>query len=335
MGEVVMKMFDKANFVCSGLEGKQKKQGTVLLICLAVLYVLSAFTFMNFLYCLSDCIGSIVCSSADIALRDALRSVPIFLSFFVTLGGLMVCQSLYRNEGNGRCMKLVKKHAWITIVIGAIIILYTIIMRIAGRYISLVEGAPSPIYPLDAMLYALLFILLGVAVIVYTKKYAADHPFEGVTRLLAIKKVRVFHDIFMTLWLLISLYGFCGFFYSLFIVDFKHGYLPYTLATMFASLVAFCSFAVWELYYNNLKPEKKKEQLFKVALISLCVSVLSAVLYFVALKFNLDGPSNVGFGILPIAFSASVNIATFIVVFTPLIASIAGLVKGLIIKKRG
>ena len=104
---------------------------------------------------------------------------------------------------------------------------------------------------------------------------------------------------------------------------------------MFASLVAFCSFAVWELYYNNLKPEKKKEQLFKVALISLCVSVLSAVLYFVALKFNLDGPSNVGFGILPIAFSASVNIATFIVVFTPLIASIAGLMKGLIIKKRG
>ena len=134
---------------------------------------------------------------------------------------------------------------------------------------------------------------------------------------------------------MIGLYGFCGFFYSMFIVDFKHGYLPYTLATMFASLVAFCSFAVWELYYNNLKPEKKKEQLFKVALISLCVSVLSAVLYFVALKFNLDGPSNVGFGILPIAFSASVNIATFIVVFTPLIASIAGLMKGLIIKKRG
>ena len=57
MGEVVMKMFDKANFVCSGLECRQKKQNLVLFICLAVLYVISAFTFMNFLYCLSDCIG--------------------------------------------------------------------------------------------------------------------------------------------------------------------------------------------------------------------------------------------------------------------------------------
>ncbi|MBO7376696.1 MAG: hypothetical protein J6V01_06280, partial [Clostridia bacterium] len=91
-------MFKKDNFVFSGIEDKRKKQGLIVFICLVIFYVLSAFTFMNFLYCLSDCIGSIVCSSVDVALRDALRSIPIFLSLFLSLGGLMVCQSFYRNE---------------------------------------------------------------------------------------------------------------------------------------------------------------------------------------------------------------------------------------------
>ena len=61
--------------------------------------------------------------------------------------------------------------------------------------------------------------------------------------------------------------------------------------------------------------------------------MVAAIIYFIALKFNLDGPSNVGFGILPIAFSASVNIATLLVVATPLIVSVVALIKGLIRKK--
>ncbi len=330
-----MKMFDKDNFVCSGLDGKRKKQNILLICCLTVLYVISAFTFMNFLYCMAECIGSVVSGSPDVAIRDAIRSMPVILTFFVTLGGLMICQSLYRNERDGRAMKLVRKHAWITVVIGAVIVLYIVAMRIAGRYISLVEGAPSPIYPLDALLYALLFVLLGAGTLVYAKKYAVGHPFEGPERPLTVKKTRIFHNIFTSIWLLISLYGFCGFFYSLFIVDFRHGYLPYTLAAMFASLVAFCTFAVWELYYNSLRPEKRREQLLKIAVISLIVSIMSAAFYFAALKFNLDGPANVGFGILPVAFAASVNIATLIVILAPLVVSICALVKGLAMRKRG
>ena len=332
MGEVVMKMFKKDNFVFSGIEDKRKKQGLIVFICLVIFYVLSAFTFMNFLYCLSDCIGSIVCSSVDVALRDALRSIPIFLSLFLSLGGLMVCQSFYRNENKEKLIRSVRKHAVITVVIGVLLILYTVVMRIMGRYISLVEGAPSPFYPLDAMLYALAFIVLGICVLVYIGKKYDGHPYVGPVRPLTVKRGRFIHNLFFTLWMLISLYGFCGFFYSIFIVDFAHGYLPYTLSVMLVSLAAFCSFAVWELYYNNLKPEVRRKKLWKIALVSTCVSLVVAVLYFVALKFNLDGPSNVGFGILPIAFSASVNIATLIVVATPLIASVAALVKGLVIR---
>lgn len=333
MGEMVMKMFDRDNYV-SPCEGS-KKAGILCLVCLVLLYVMSAFTFMNALYCFSDCVGSTVSGSADIALRDAMRSVPVFLSFGVTLGGLMVCQAFFRNESPEVLAKKAKKHAVITVAVGAFIILYTVAMRIAGRYLSLTEGAPSPFYPLDAVLYALLFIAGGVCVLLYFKKYAGSKPYNGPSRPLVRGKAGFFRNLFVTLWFLFGLYGFCGFFYSIFIVDFSHGYLPYTLASMFASLVTFLSFAVWELCYNALKPEKRGAAMPKISLVCLGVSVMSAVFYFVALKFNLDGPSNVGFGLLPVAFSASVNFATMISVFTPLIASVAGLLRSLSLKKRG
>ena len=318
------KIFDRDDFVLSGLDGKQKKHSLIAMLTVIVFFILSSFTFMNFLYCLSDCIGSIVCASPDIAARDALRSVPIFLTFFLMLCGLLTAHTFYRNESEIILAKKVKKHAIIGIVIGIILIVYVIVMRIAGRYLSLVEGAPSPIYPLDAVICALVFIALGVIVIKYVKK----NSFAGVCRGPIQKKGRGIRSFFRAFWLLISLYGFCGFFYSIFILDFTDGYVAYSLAIMFVSLVALLTIALWELLYNNLTIEKRKKITLPLSLISLAVSVLAAALYFIALKGNLDGPSNVGFGILPIAFSASVNFATLLVVATPVIVSLTALVKG-------
>lgn len=325
------KMFDKNSFVLTGLDKNQKCDNLLAACAVAVFFILSAFTFMNFLYCLSDCIGSIVCGSPDVSLRDALRSMPIFLSFFMTLGGLMTAHTFYRNESETILRKKAKKHSMISIVIGVIIIVYVTAMRIAGKYISLVEGAPSVLYPLDAVLYALLFIAAGVCIWVYFSK---KPNFEGPPRAPIQKKGRFIRSFFRTFWLLFGLYGFCGFFYSIFIVDFTNGYVFYSVAMMLVSLVAFLTVAVWELYYNNLKEDVRKEATLPLALISLAVSAFSAVIYFIALKGNLDGPSNVGFGLLPIAFSASVNFATLLVVATPLIVSVTALIKGIIRKAK-
>ena len=48
----------------------------------------------------------------------------------------------------------------------------------------------------------------------------------------------------------------------------------------------------------------------------------------------MDAPSNAGFGMLPVAFAASVNIATMIVVFTPVIVAVTAFIKGLILRKK-
>ena len=319
--------------VLCGLDGKQKKQNLIVTLSVVLFFVLSAFTWMNFLYCLSDCIGSIVCSSVDISLRDALRSMPVFLSFFLSLSGLMVAHTFYRNESPEILQKKAKKHAAIGIVIGVILIVYVIVGLVTGRYLSIVEGAPSALYPLDAVLYALCYIVSGVLVWVYFKKKGAK-SYVGPCRAPVQKKGRFIRSFFRAFWLLFALYGFCGFFYSLFIVDFTDGYIFYSIAIMLVSLVAFLTIAVWELVYNNKTEEKRKKMTLPLALVSLCVSLVSAVIYFIALKGNLDGPANVGFGILPIAFSASVNFATLLVVATPLIVSLVALVKGVFRKIR-
>lgn len=327
---VMKNIFDRNNFVLAGSDGRQKRQSLLVTVCLVVLFVITAFTFMNFLYCLSDCIGSIVCASADVALRDALRSCPIFLTFFLTLSGFMAAHTFYRNESREILTAKAKKHAIIGIVLGAIIIIYVVVMRFMGRYLSLVEGAPSPLYPLDSVLYAVLFILLGVGILAFLRSNSKEQKFFGPSRAPLQKRGRGVRSFFRTFWLLIGLYGFCGFTYSIFIVDFAHGYVLYSVAMMLVSLVAFLSVAVWELFYNNLTPEKRRAYTLPLALVLLAVSAASAVFYFLALKGNLDGPANVGFGILPIAFSASVNFATLLVVATPIIVSVTALVKGLV-----
>ena len=327
MGEMVMKtLLDRNAFVLAGLEGKQKRQALAVMLALSAFFVLSALTFMNFLYCFSDCVGSVVCGSADIALRDALRSLPIILSFFLSLSGLLTANAFYRNESFEILRRKARKHALIAAVTGAAVPVYVIVMRLAGRYLSLTEGGPSRLYPLDAMLYALLFLAFGITVLTYLKK---AERFAGPSRAPVRKKGRVIGCFFRAVWLLIGLYGFCGFFFSIFILDFSVGYVPYSLSVMLVSLLAFLSLAVWKLFYENLTEAKRKEAALPLALLPLALSLAAAAAYFLALKHNLEGPANVGLGILPVACSAGVNIATLLVVATPPIVSVSALVRWL------
>ena len=80
--------------------------------------------------------------------------------------------------------------------------------------------------------------------------------------------------------------------------------------------------------------EARAKFLRRIGITGLIVSVVVADYYFTALGFNLDGPANVGFGVLPVAFAASVNIATMVVVATPIIVSVVALVKGIRIRRQ-
>ena len=326
------KFFDKENFVPSTFEGNQKRQSLFVSLCMIFMFLVSAFTFFNMLYGFADFVGSIVSGSIDVAIRDLLRSLPLYLTFFMSLWTLLLLHATFRN--NDRRLKSTFKNAICLIAFGGVNILYVLIMRIAGKYLSLVEGSPSPFFPLDSMLFSLIFIAIGVFAILYVKKLQEKLPYEAPQRGETVKKARGLYCTFVTFWVLIALFGCGAGLFSIFIYDFAHEYAFYGVATVLIYLLSPVLLGFWEFYYNELKEEKKKEFLLPLAIAGVIVSVVLTALYMIALSTNMDAPSNAGFGMFPVAFAASVNIATLIVVFTPLIVSVTALIKGLILRKK-
>lgn len=328
------KFFSKENFLLSDFDKKQKIQSLIVSLVVIVLFLLSAFTFFNAFYGFVDCIGSIVSGSADVAIKDITRSLPLILTVFMSIWGLLLAHALFRNASDERRMKSLKKNAFALIGFAVINVIAIIVMLAIGKIHSLVEGAPSPLFPLDTILYSLIYVAIAVFALIYPKKLQEKIPYVIPNRGQIVTKARGLYCTFVSFWMLIAIFSCAAFIEGLFIVDFIHGYFFYSFAILLVFLVNTLFMAVWEFYYNELKDEKKKEFLLPLAIAGLVVAVLTAIIYIVALTMNLDGPSNVGFGILPVAFAASVNIATLLVVFTPVIVSVVALIKGLLIRKK-
>ena len=326
--------FAKDAFQRAAYDKPQKRQSLVVTCLLVLFFLVSSFTFFNMLYAFADIIGSIVSGSPDVAIADLLRSLPLFLTFFMSLWALLLVHATFRRVSDERWHKSLFKDAVCLIAFGGVTVLYVIIMLIAGKYLSLVEGSPSPFYPLDSVLYSLLFVALGILVIVYLKKWEAKHPYLVPSRGLNVTKKRGLYCTFVTFWMLFALFGFSGGIFSIFIYDFVHGFAFYGIATILVYLLSPIQLCVWEFYYNELTEEKKKEFLLPLGIVSLCVSALFAILYFVSLGGGMDAPSNAGFGMFPVAFAASVNIATLLTVATPIIVSVVALIKGILVRKK-
>ncbi len=330
-------LFSKENFLFPSLEGNKKRQSLFVSGLLIVLFIFAAFTFFNALYCFADAVGSIVSGSPDVMIKDLLRSLPIILSCFMSIWAILLVHASFRNASDERRIKSYKKNSIALIAFSGINILYVFIGLIAGKFHSLVEGSPSPLYPLDAVLFSLLYLVIGIFTLIYVLKLQEKFPYEVPSRgpIVEGKKAKRFFYCFgVSIWMLVALYGFSAFFIGLFIIDFKHGYQFYSIMLLIAYLLSPCYLAIWEFFYNEIKEEKRKQLLLPLAAGAICLSLLVTVLYFVALGLNLDGPSNIGFGVLPVAFAASVNIATMVVVITPVIVSIVACIKALIFNRK-
>ena len=330
MGEVLMKkFFSKDSFVISSFDKAQRRQSLLVSISIIVLFIFSAFTFFNALYAFADFVGSMVSGSPDAAIRDITRSLPLILSCFMSIWGLLLFHALFRNVNDEKRIKSIKKNAIALLAFAAVNFIAIIVMLIMGKFHSLVEGAPSPLYPLDSIIYSLIYVAIGVFALVYLNKLQEKMPYFVPSRGPVVTKARGLYCTFMSFWMLIALFSTASFILGLFIVDFVHGYLLYCISLLLIFFVNMLFMGVWEFYYNQLKEENKKKFLLPLAIAGLVLALIAIILYFTGLTTGLDGPSNAGFGVLPVAFAASVNIATLIVAFTPIIVSVVALIKGL------
>ena len=334
MGKMVMKkFFSRDNFLFSSFNDKQRKQSLFVALLMIVIFLFSSFTFFNALYGFADVVGSIVSGSADVAIKDALRSIPLFLSAFMSIWTLLLLHANFRNVEERR-LRSTFKDGICLIAFSGISIIYTLVGRITGTYLSLVEGSPSAIYPLDSIIFSAIFLVVGIFAILYSKKFKDVFPYEVPTRAPIVKRARFIYCFGVSIWMLVALFGLSAGVYSMFIYDFAHEYSFYGVAVILIYLLSPIMLCVWQFYYNELKEEKRREFLLPLSILGLGCSLVLIILYMVALSTNMDAPSNAGFGMFPVAFAASVNIATLVVVFTPLIVSIVAFIKGMIARKQ-
>ena len=326
--------FDRENFLFSTFDKEQRRQSLVVAILICISFAVTSFVFFNALYAFANIIGAIVSGSVDVALYDLTHSLPMFFSLFMSIWTLLLLQASFRNGEEHKRDRSLFKNAIVIISFGVVNLIYVIVMLAIGRYVSIVEGSYSPMYPLNTVLNSLFFIALGACVIVYLKFLKEKKPYVVPHRAPVESKLRGLYCTFVAFWMLFAFFGFSGFWLSLFIYDFMHEYAFYGIALLLVYLLPAVQIAFWEFYYNELKEEKRKDILLPLAIISLCVSIVVAALYFIALSTNLDAPSNAGFGMLPVAFAASVNIATLLVVATPIIVSVTALIKGLLLRRK-
>ena len=328
------KYFDKTNFIPSTFDKSQKRQSLVVSCLIILFFFIASFAFMQMLYAFVDVIGSIVSGSTDVAIKDLVRSLPLILIFFMSVWSLLLVHASFRNVSEEKFRKSLFKDGITIICFGVFNILYIIAGLISKIYVSMAEGSPFAIYPLDTFLLSFLFIAIGVMVILYLKKFKESRPYLLPNRGNIVTKARGLYCTFVTFWMLFALFGLAGGLYSMFIYDFRHGYAFFGIAVILCYLLSPIMMGVWEFYYNELLEEKKKEFLLPLALVGLCASILCVALYMISLGTSLDAPSNAGFGMFPVAFAASVNIATLLAVFTPLIVSIVAVIKGILIRKK-
>ena len=331
------KFFSRENFILSDFDKKQRTQSLVTSLLLIVFFIFSSFTFFNMLYSFADILGSIVSGSPDVAISDLLRALPLFLSFFMSFWTVLLLQSAFKDYDDEKRLKHIFKKAIVVLCFAGVNILYVIVMRIMGKYSSLVEGSPSCLYPLDSVLYSLLYVCIGVASILYVKRFKEKLPYTVPVRAVSASKhkpARFFYCFGVSFWTIIALFGFTGAWLTLCVYDFKNEYAFYGIATFLVYILSPILLGFWQFYFNELKEEKKKEFYLPVALCSLGVSILFAVLYFVSLKTNMDAPGNAGFGMFPITFTATANYGTLIVVATPVIVSIVATIRAVISKAK-
>lgn len=328
------KYFSRENFIFSTFDKKQKIQSLIVSFLLILFFVFSSFTFFNALYAFTNEAGSIVSGSLDVAIKDFLRSIPLFLTCFMSIWALLLIHALFRNASREKRICSLKKNSICLLVFVTANLIYIIFGLIIGKYVSIIEGSPSPIYPLDSILYSLIYLALGIFVLIYLAKLQNKWPYVVFSRGPIVKKARFIYCLGITIWMLVALFGFSAGIFSLFIYDFKHEYVFYGIITIFAYLLSPIFLWVWQFYYNELKQNNKKIFLLPLSIIGLVLSITASILYFVSLGIAKDAPSNAGFGMFPITFAANIDIATIVVVLTPLIVSIIAFIKALIYKRQ-
>lgn len=304
----------------------EKKLYTYLTI---IFWIPGAWMLWEFVYELSHMIGAIVCRDAAYAVYELLRMLPMtlcmicFLFSSTFLHNAFTARDLHTRTRNFKIMSI------FDIVLAFVNIIYTLCGLISGRYVSLVEGFPTILYPLDTILISLLFILFGIWAYKYSEYMNAkgsDIPYVECKFNPILRGIGL---VFCFLSFLVTTCASAASVYGLFILDWRHGYIIFNILLWLNYFTAFFMYICYRFFYCTKNNEDKPACLKKFSLSFLIANIILMALYLITVQNCPEAPAQNAFGLFPIDFTASANVFHLIYGANNILVPLWGLVYGL------
>ena len=333
MEDVLMKksfLLNKDNALYNTLDQEGRKEYRFYQIFSILFFAATSYMLWHFLYFLCEMIGSIVESSPQESLRVLLRTFPWTLLTFAMVGMGIRVYNAYRAKDQKTRVHKWKRQGVTCFIVAVIDIAYVVANLIGGRYVKLVEGGPSLLFPLDTIIFSVIAILLGVLCLRYAKKLSENGthlPFSPRKGNIIVRGLAQFG---ICVDYMIMLCMFAGFLLCFSVVDWSHEYQFFNVMLTLNYFAGALQFFVYRFVYSDLTDEAKPHGAKVLALCHLILNVVLFALYMLSVQLQPEAPNQNAYGVLPIEFSASFN-AFFVVlllanILTPLIAFVKGLI---------
>lgn len=309
--------------ITAKLNPSEKRTVVILRIGFVCAFIIAAFLFWDSFYNLCNIIGAIVSGSPDVAIRQLLRMLPLFLTTAcMTLIGLSLLGCI-RRTGDDRRSKF-RRALWGLIVLGFITALYVAIGCITGTYRSIVEHSPAYLYPLDCLIFGAAVAILSVIGLVKEKSLPRRLP-----DLPSVRKTHFQPAVVISY--LVALAGFAACFHSIYAMDWTHGYIFFNIALLLNYASPVVMLCLYLFLYTSAPCNRQSAVMKRYGLMMLIVNIALLALYMIAVEVQNEAPNQNAFGLLPIEFTASFHAFPFAVglsnLLTPLVAFLLGLKK--------
>lgn len=316
--------FAGKNRIADGLDAAGRKERRGYIILTVVLFVLGAFSFWEFIYELCHMIGSIVSGDPGYAVKELIRMMPLILTAFIYVYIQVYVYNAYTAINIKKRAGAWRVNGRVTVFLGAAVSAYVITGVIAGEYAGFIEGYISPLFPLDICVGGILFMGFGIGAVRYSRRLEKDGsrlPF-GVCR----RHGRAFTVLSYTT----ALGAFAACVYSVWVMDWSHGYLFFNIMLWLSYFTSFAQAFVYRFVYTELKRELRAPAMKKLGAAFLIANIAVFVLYLLSIQLQNEAPNQNAFGLLPVEFTASFNAFPVLYFTNGILAPLYAILKGLV-----
>ncbi len=317
------------------LDEKGRRERRFYRLLSVISFILGAFALWEITCEIWMMIGSIACGSLDRVVAQTIRMLPLYL-IGIALIFFHVCINCAYRAGSLKA----RRARWAVcgvamILLGSAAAIYVILGIILGEYAKLVEGFITPLFPLDMLIGGLIFVAIGILSFRYRrmlKEKGSSLPYVN-DRGLFGRRMWTF-GLFRCLSLLAAMCGLAGTVWGIFVVDFSHGYILFSVALLLNYFTSFAMYAAYRFIFCEANEESGGKVSLKLGIIFLIVNVVLFAVYAVTLQIWNEAPGVTAYGILHADYTLGKNAFTIFYGANNLLAPAFAIIRGLIIRKK-